>query len=161
MRVLLHGKSKAGLYFLPHIYRTHSSFSAIKLTKELWHKRFGHPASAVIHNNFESSSLDRSNKEFSICEACQRAKNHQLPYQSYSRITTCPIELVHTDVWGPTRISVGGFHYNVSFIYDYNRHTWIYLLKHKYDVELLSSSLNPMPKVFWTPKFVLFSLMEG
>lgn len=130
MMALLHDKSEGGLYYLPHNHRIHSPFSAIKHTKELWHKRLGHPASVVIHNIFESSSLDMSNKESFVCEACQQAKTHQLPYQSSSRITTCPLELVHTYVWGPARTSIGGFHYYVNFIDDYSHYTWVYLLEH-------------------------------
>ena len=46
-----------------------------------------------------------------------------------------PLELVHSDVWGPARTSSGGYKYYVSFVDDYSRFCWIYLLKHKSDVE--------------------------
>jgi hypothetical protein len=36
-----------------------------------------------------------------VCDACQQAKIHQLPYEASSRIFRFPLELVHTDVWGP------------------------------------------------------------
>ena len=42
---------------------------------------------------------------------------------------------MHSDVWGPALTSVGGFKYYASFLDDYSRFSWIYLLKRKYDVE--------------------------
>ena len=46
-----------------------------------------------------------------------------------------PLELIHSDVWGPAIASSGGYKYYVSFVDDYSRFSWIYLLKHKSDVE--------------------------
>ena len=46
-----------------------------------------------------------------------------------------PLELVHSDVWGKTIASSGGYQYYVSFVDDFSRFVWIYLLKHKSDVE--------------------------
>ena len=48
-----------------------------------------------------------------------------------------PLELVHTDVWGPALPSSGGYKYYVSLVDDYSRFCWIYLLKHKSDVETI------------------------
>jgi hypothetical protein len=45
-----------------------------------------------------------------------------------------PLELVFFDVWGVAPLSVRKFKYYVSFIYDYSKFTWLYLLKHKSDV---------------------------
>jgi hypothetical protein len=39
-----------------------------------------------------------------------------------------------TDVWGPAPVSIGRYTYYVSFIDDYSKYTWIYLLKKKFDV---------------------------
>jgi histone deacetylase 1/2 len=41
---------------------------------------------------------------------------------------------VFSDVWGPAPSSVGRYSYYVSFIDDFSKFTWIYLLKKKYDV---------------------------
>ena len=39
------------------------------------------------------------------------------------------LELVHTDVWGPTQVSsLGGSHYYVTFIDDATRKVWVYSL---------------------------------
>ena len=44
------------------------------------------------------------------------------------------MELIYSDVWGPALTSVGGRKYYVSFIDDFSKFTWIYLLKFKSEV---------------------------
>ena len=42
---------------------------------------------------------------------------------------------MHTDVWGPGQVKYfGGSHYYVIFIYDATRKTWVYCIRHKYDM---------------------------
>jgi hypothetical protein len=39
------------------------------------------------------------------------------------------MELIHSDMFGPILVlSLGGYLYYVSFIYDFSRKTWIYFL---------------------------------
>ena len=45
-----------------------------------------------------------------------------------------PLELVYSDVWGKAPESVGRKQYYVSFIDDYSKFTWIYLLRYKSEV---------------------------
>jgi hypothetical protein len=49
-------------------------------------------------------------------------------------VSTVPLELVFSDVWGPAPESVGRKKYYVSFIDDFSKFVWIYTLKHKSDV---------------------------
>lgn len=44
------------------------------------------------------------------------------------------MELIFSDVWGPAPISVGRNAYYVSFIDDYSKFVWIYLIHHKSEV---------------------------
>jgi len=45
------------------------------------------------------------------------------------------LELMHTDVWGPTQVSsLSGSHYYVTFIDDATIKTWIYCIKSKSNV---------------------------
>jgi hypothetical protein len=82
----------------------------------------------VSRNNLPSSF--ESNKEF-VCDACQKAKSHQLPYAKSSSTSSHPLELIYSDVWGHAPDLVGGKKYCVSFIDDYSKFTCIYLLKFK------------------------------
>jgi hypothetical protein len=69
-----------------------------------------------------------------VCGACQQAKSHQLPYPISTSVSTQPLELVFSDVSGPAIDSVGRYKYYVSFIDDFRKFTWIYLLKYKSEV---------------------------
>lgn len=67
-----------------------------------------------------------------FCEACQFGKMHLLPLEISLSHAKEPLELVHTDVWGPAPInSTSGFKYYVLFIDDFSRFTWLYPLKQK------------------------------
>jgi histone deacetylase 1/2 len=69
-----------------------------------------------------------------VCDSCQLAKSHQLPYPVSTSVSIVPFEQVFSDVWGPTPASVGKHAYYVSFIDDYSKFTWIYLLKKRSEV---------------------------
>jgi hypothetical protein len=74
-----------------------------------------------------------SNKEL-VCGPCQQGKSHQLPYPKSVSMSRQSLELIFSDVWGPAPDSVDRNKYYVSFIDDYSKFIWIYLLKFKSDV---------------------------
>jgi histone deacetylase 1/2 len=85
----------------------------------------------IIRENKLSHSLEINPY---VCDSCQLAKSHQLPYPVSISVSTVPFEQVFSDVWGPAPISVGKHAYYVCFIDDYSKFTWIYLLKKRSEV---------------------------
>jgi hypothetical protein len=73
------------------------------------------------------------NKE-STCHVCLQAKAHQLLYPVSSSHASSPLELIFSDVWDLVIDSFGGKKYYVSFIDDFSKFTWIYLLHRKSEV---------------------------
>ena len=63
-------------------------------------------------------------------------KHHRVCF--LSRVTnrsSSAFDLVHSDVWGPSRVSSSkGFRYFLIFIDDFSCMTWLYLLKEKSEV---------------------------
>jgi hypothetical protein len=57
-----------------------------------------------------------------------------LPYPNSLSMSKNPLELVFSDVWGAALESVGRKKYHVSFIDDFSKFTWIYLIKFKSEV---------------------------
>lgn len=54
---------------------------------------------------------------------------------SVSKCIASPFTLVHSDIWGPSRVcSTLGYSYFVTFIDDFLRCTWIFLMKYHPDV---------------------------
>ena len=65
------------------------------------------------------------------CELCQLGKHTRISFpKRLDPRTKSLFELVHTDVWGPSRsASTLGFCYFVTFINDYSQCTWLLLMK--------------------------------
>ena len=65
------------------------------------------------------------------CESCQLGKHTRVPFpRRLNQWRKSPFDLVHTDIWDPSRTeSILGFRYFVTFIDDYPRCTWLFLMK--------------------------------
>ncbi|WVZ83847.1 hypothetical protein U9M48_030944 [Paspalum notatum var. saurae] len=137
-KVLHQGRSQGGLYPLEAHEGSLSKqvLGVNKPSTSRWHSRLGHPSFQVVKYILRNNSLPSCSDENieSVCDSCQRAKSHQLPYSKSNSVSNSPLELIFSDVWGPAPTSVGRHNYYVSFIDDFSKYTWIYLLKKKSDV---------------------------
>jgi hypothetical protein len=68
--------------------------------------------------------------------------------------STAPLELIFSDVWGPTIDAFGRKKYYVSFIDDYIKFTWIYLLRHKFEVFKLFAEFQSLIERMLNHKFL-------
>jgi hypothetical protein len=143
-RTLLQGPSKDGLYPLPLFNKRHfsnkrlnfpSAFVGERVSLPQWHSRLGHPSFRIVSrivSKFGLPVLPNSNKIF--CPACIASKSKQLSFSSSQSKATCPLELIFTDVWGPSPIpSHNGYKYYVSFLDSFSRYTWLYPMHKKSD----------------------------
>jgi hypothetical protein len=108
-RPLLRGMCCNGLYLLP-LKSLKLAFGVFKPSLERWHSRLGHPSIPIIERVISSFNLPYStfsNKD-SVCDACQRAKSHQLPYSKSISFSSHPLELIYPDVWGHAPKSANG-----------------------------------------------------
>jgi hypothetical protein len=136
--VLLHGPCKGGLYPLPpSTSKFHKLvFNAIKISVDHWHSRLDHPSHDIVHrvvskNNLPCAAFDPSSQ--SVCDALVlKLTNYHIRFSSSQ--SSAPLELIFSDVWGHAIDSFGRKKYYVSFIDDYNKFTWVYLLRQKSDV---------------------------
>jgi hypothetical protein len=64
----------------------------------------------------------------SVCNSSQLANNHQLPYIHYVHQSTKLLELIFSDVWPPAFTSISVYKYYISFIDDFSKFTWIYIM---------------------------------
>ncbi|MCI39746.1 retrovirus-related pol polyprotein from transposon tnt 1-94 [Trifolium medium] len=74
--------------------------------------------------------------EIDMCEDCILGKQPRVSFQTSGRtLKKERLELIHSDVWGPTTVSsIGGKNYYMTFIDNHSRNVWVYFLKHKSDV---------------------------
>ena len=103
----------------------------------LWHQRLGHMSEKGMKILLSKGKLpDLKNVDVGLCEDCIFGKQKKV---SFTKISKTPkaerLELVHTDVWGPSPVSsLAGSLYYVTFIDDSTRKLWVYFLKKKSEV---------------------------
>jgi hypothetical protein len=106
-KVLLQGRCRGGLYPWLSLESSSSNyvFLATKPSVIRWHDRLDHPSMRVHYRIVRENSLPCTSLEYnkeSICDACQQGKTHQLTFPKSTSVSMVPLELVHSDVWGPT-----------------------------------------------------------
>ena len=80
--------------------------------------------------------------DMDLCESCVMGKQKRVSFTKTPREPKkVRLEIVHTDVWVPSLVlSLGGSRFYVTYIDDFSRKVWVYLLKHKSDVFATSRS---------------------
>lgn len=149
-RIVADGNKESGLYKLQAAGFQHRHITGDTLlhTKEeeplrivnnvdckdllLMHTRLGHASLSKMSHLDDISSEVLS--KF-ICDSCQMAKFHRVPFSvSNSRATTL-FELIHADLWGPYRKpDTSGAHYFLTILDDNTQSTWVYLMQNKMQV---------------------------
>ena len=120
------GYEKDGLYFFQESppLALHSTASPFQ-----WHCRLGHPSSANLRQ------IVPSLPNFSTfnCETCELSKHRRVSFPLRNNPPCVkPFELIHSDIWGPSRTTgLCGSKYFVTFIDDYSRLTWVFILKNR------------------------------
>lgn len=87
----------------------------------LWHYRLGHPSFQYLKFTFPNLFKNKIPSSFK-CEICALVKPHRTFYPPRPYKPYVPFSLIHSDVWGPSRISsISGKKWFVTFIDDYTR----------------------------------------
>ncbi|KAL4279785.1 hypothetical protein GQ457_03G014780 [Hibiscus cannabinus] len=103
----------------------------------IWHARLGHLGYQLLQKISSKMLVDgmpslRNVREDIICQGCQFGKSHRLPFMKSSNRKTSILELIHTDLMGPTKTpSFSGYRYAMVLVDDFSRYTWIKFLKQK------------------------------
>jgi hypothetical protein len=96
------------------------------VSRDQWHSRLGHPASPIVQHilrRHELPSVSVNKAVNLVWDACQQGKCHQLPFSLSTRVTTSPLEIIYSDVWGSAQTSVSCHQFYVSFVDAYSRFT--------------------------------------
>ena len=107
-----------------------------KLTDEnsssLWHKRLGHISKRRIERLESDGILDSLDfVDFEICTNCIKGKQTNTRRFGANRVTDV-LQLIHTDICGPfPTVSWNGQQYFITFIDDFSRYGYLYLIHEK------------------------------
>jgi hypothetical protein len=104
---------------------------------ELWHRRYAHLNYQALPflKKMVVGIPELQSVHEGICRGCALGKNVKKPFPSSDNRSKEILDLIHSDVCGPMPVKyLGGSLYYVTFIDDYSRKTWLYLLKTKDEV---------------------------
>jgi len=93
--------------------------------------------------------------------SCCLAKSHRLPFTPVEHRTDSPLQLIHSDVWQSSMFSHDGYKYYVSFIDDFLRFTWIYPMKHKFELYHLFTKFWVLVENLFNCKIKMFQSDGG
>ena len=96
--------------------------------KNLWHNRLGHYYNENIEKYLNDHQITKEE-----CIDCKIAKLPRKPHNGITPKSTKINEIIHSDIMGPISDSINKYKYIITFIDDYSRKSWIYLLKNKTD----------------------------
>ncbi|KAK9071753.1 hypothetical protein SSX86_008182 [Deinandra increscens subsp. villosa] len=151
--VLLRAPRREGLYILDLSAATPASGIACFISKasvdesDLWHRRLCH-VNYKNMNRIVNLGLVKGipNKQFNCsehCVSCLKGKQHKTSFKPKTESSiTQPLELLHMDLFGPTRVmSLGKRSYCFVIIDDFTRYTWVFFLKTKDETAELLKTL--------------------
>ena len=127
----------------------------------IWHYRLGHPNFHYLKHLFPSLFKNKSPSSFQ-CEVCELAKHHCSVFPPKPYQVSKPFTLIHSDVWGPSRVStLSPKKWFVSFIDDHTRVSWVYLLKEKSDIEEIFKIIYAMVETQFQEQIKKFRSNNG
>ena len=143
-----HAKPENGLYVLRPTERSLNNSELFKVEHPksnkrqkvsysdntyLWHLRLGHINLNRINRLVKDGPLRKLNVgTLTVCESCLEGKMTKRPFSAKGEISKEPLQLVHSDVCGPLSVQAkGGYEYFVTFIDDYSRCGYVYLMHKK------------------------------
>ncbi|GJZ44637.1 retrotransposon protein, putative, ty1-copia subclass [Tanacetum coccineum] len=102
----------------------------------LWHCRLAHISKKRIEKLQQEGLLKSTDDEsFDQCVSCLSGKMTRKSFPHRPERVTDLLGIIHTDVCGPLRhVLRQGAIYFITFMDDYSRYGYVYLLKHKHEV---------------------------
>ena len=112
-----------------------SSTSSIYMLSfmNFWHARLCHINNRYVGIMSNIELIPRLTKDIEKCEACIQAKITKWPHKNVERNTEL-LELIHIDLCElEGKLTRGGNKYFITFIDDFSKYAYVYLLKNKRD----------------------------
>jgi hypothetical protein len=118
------------------------SYSAEQSAEEkLWHLRLGHLGNDNLKKMLSKEMVRgfkpmvRFEGTHPVCEGCMKGRQSREAFPDAEHRGRDLLELVHSDVCGPiTPKSNGGNRYYLTFVDDFSRKSWVYLMREKKEV---------------------------
>ena len=110
------------------------TYTSLPLPKEqsyaLWHKRFGHISKDRVERLIKTNILPALKNDLETCVDCCRGKMTKIRKKIAVRSSDL-LEVIHIDISGPYTATLCRNFYFITFIDDYYRYGYLYLIKEK------------------------------
>ena len=101
-------------------------------SSNIWHVRLGHVKYTSIKKLMNMGLLPNFDCPSEKCQVCVESKFSKAPFHSVDNRVSEPLDLIHTNICDMKSIpSRGGNKYFITFIDDYSRYCYVYLLRSK------------------------------
>lgn len=125
------GYSCDGMFKLSINNNMNASAYMVDLSLSLWHDRLAHVSFRSLKYMAKHGLISYKNAETKTCEVCIQAKMTKRPFPKVERNSEL-LDLVHSDICELNgMLTRGGNRYFITFIDDYSKFTYVYLMKHK------------------------------
>nr|KYP50090.1 Retrovirus-related Pol polyprotein from transposon TNT 1-94 [Cajanus cajan] len=116
--------------------------SDVSSSSTMWHTRLGHPNSHVLKLVLTQCNLLPSNTYVTeFCSSCCVGKSRRLPSSASQTVYFAPLDLIFTDLWGPSHItSFSGYIYYDALIDAFSKYTWIYFQQFNTKIKSVQSN---------------------
>ena len=115
-------------------YTTEKVVSKRPLLKEqsyaLWHKRLGHISKDRVERLIKTNIMPALKNDLETCVDCCRGKMTKIRKKTTVQSSDL-LEVIYTDVSGPYTATLCRNFYFITFIDDYSRYSYLYLIKEK------------------------------
>nr|XP_016454258.1 PREDICTED: uncharacterized protein LOC107778502 [Nicotiana tabacum] len=138
-KVILSGNRDRNIYTISNVDNLDNQICLASMIDDpwVWHRKLGHASMHTIQKLPKNDlliglpKLDFSNDQF--CDACQLGKQTCSSFNIKNIVsTTKPLQLMHMDLFGPTRTaSIGGRKYVFVILDDFSHFAWVIFLSHK------------------------------
>ncbi|KAD4889467.1 hypothetical protein E3N88_21540 [Mikania micrantha] len=137
--VISRGKKRGSLYMVEDLAGDVNAVTGGPSLSSLWHQRLSHMSEKglkILADKGKFPDLKKVELDDTFCEPCVLGKKKCVTFVKTGQTPKAErLELVHTDVFGPTHVSsLGGSNYYVTFIDDATQKVWVYFLKNKFEV---------------------------
>jgi len=123
--------------------RSYNSKTRHSNSIDIWHQQFGHLNYVDVKHILETTLKTpwKLSDSVSLCQTCIQTKQQQHVTHTPSSCTSIPFELIHSDLCGLIKGSIGGSQYYLVYIDDCTRYTEVYFLVMK-SAEEISAKLQ-------------------
>lgn len=154
-----------------NLYEMHfeNRFSQANICQEqndaqIWHQRMGHlnyESLRKLNDEAEGVKIDVTSTS-GVCDVCIEGKQAKLPHNNPRQRATRPLQLIHSDLFGPVSpASFDGKRYLLTFIDDFTHFTVAYPLEAKSEVPKYFKIFEAMSTAHFNSKISRFRCDNG